>query len=244
MGYLHVSRRSVLAGGLGTVGLAVLPGTARAAVTESRTSAPRDSAAVRLVLPGPSGPAPVGTTTLHLVDTSRRDPWRPDTGPRHLMVNLTYPAGATAGHGLAPWLAPGASAAFMTRNGIPEGLAELPTTHSVSDAPLARWARRLPVVVYSPGLASDRAFNTVTVEELASYGYLVATVDHPYDSGEVEFPDGRVVGTLPEVEDAREQGVAIRAADAGPCRTVCAARSTSTASARSATRAEQPRRAR
>ena len=33
------------------------------------------------------------------------------------------------------------------------------------------------------------------VQDLASRGYVVVTIDHPYDSSEVEFPGGRVVGS-------------------------------------------------
>ncbi|MEO3819023.1 hypothetical protein [Plantactinospora sp. B24E8] len=38
-------------------------------------------------LPAPTGPYPVGTTELHLVDHDRADPWVADR-PRELMISL------------------------------------------------------------------------------------------------------------------------------------------------------------
>src|SRR5262245_51566047 len=51
---------------------------------------------------------------------------------------------------------------------------------------------RLPVILYSHGAHDHRAGNTVVVQELASHGYAVVTVDHTGDAF-VEFPDGRVL---------------------------------------------------
>jgi len=54
---------------------------------------------------------------------------------------------------------------------------------------------RLPVVVFSHEAHDQRADTTIVVQELASHGYLVVTVDHTYDAF-VEFPDGRRLAPL------------------------------------------------
>jgi hypothetical protein len=43
-------------------------------------------------LPEPTGPCPVGTTSLVLTDGSRPDPWAAGVNVRELMVSLWYPA--------------------------------------------------------------------------------------------------------------------------------------------------------
>ena len=43
-------------------------------------------------LPAPTGPGPVGTTSLWLKDASRPDPWATGVNARELMVSLWYPA--------------------------------------------------------------------------------------------------------------------------------------------------------
>ena len=43
-------------------------------------------------LPEPTGPCPVATTSVHLSDVSRPDPWAAGVNARELMVSLWYPA--------------------------------------------------------------------------------------------------------------------------------------------------------
>jgi pimeloyl-ACP methyl ester carboxylesterase len=69
---------------------------------------------------------------------------------------------------------------------------DFPTTHARQRAPVNRSARPYPAVLFSPGHGSGREAGTTLVEDLASYGYVVVTMSHTYEAGEVEFPGGRV----------------------------------------------------
>jgi predicted dienelactone hydrolase len=56
------------------------------------------------------------------------------------------------------------------------------------------------VVLFSPDLEDPRTLDTTSVQDLASRGYVVVTIDHPYEAFEVEFPGGRVVHSqLPQL---------------------------------------------
>jgi hypothetical protein len=66
-------------------------------------------------------------------------------------------------------------------------------TGAYQGAPLARHSRPLPVVLYSPGGGEPRTWQTTLVQDLASRGYIVVTIDHTYEASEVEFPGGRVI---------------------------------------------------
>lgn len=55
------------------------------------------------------------------------------------------------------------------------------------------------VIIFSPGLGASRRVYTALVEDLASHGFIVINIDHPYDADIVEFPDGSVVlSAVPE----------------------------------------------
>ncbi|MFI7420246.1 alpha/beta hydrolase family protein [Nonomuraea sp. NPDC049684] len=149
---------------------------------------------VTVTLPQPTGPREIGTVTLHLRDGSRADPWIKAHDRRELMVSLWYPTRRPDGHPAAPWLPPRAAEAFYRGNGLSPAAVGLPLTHGREGARVA--GRGLPVVLFSPGNGADRSMNTTTVEELASWGYMVVTIDHPGDAGEVEFPDGTVTGRV------------------------------------------------
>ncbi|GLW98982.1 lipase [Microtetraspora sp. NBRC 16547] len=167
-------------------------GPAGPATSKTTGSAGPATSPVRLVLPAPTGPHRIGTVALHLVDGSRRDPWVPTVGKRELMVSLWYPARKADHHPLAPWMPASAAESYLRDIGVPPGRLLLGTTHGRQGAPLDGRLGRLPVVLYSPGANASRSYGTGVVEELASRGYLVVTIDHTYDAAVVEFPGGRV----------------------------------------------------
>lgn len=176
--------RAALTAGIGT---AVPLGVASHA-----WAAPTASGLARLTLPPPTGPHPVGTVPLHLVDTSRPDPVAGPGRHRELMASVWYPARGAVDLPRAPWMTEGAWQAFVTDAGFPLDPALGPLTAGHVGAPVHRTGHRLPVIVYSHGSGSHRGDHTVMVQELASHGYVVVTVDHTYDTF-TEFPDGRVV---------------------------------------------------
>ncbi|MGW7002339.1 alpha/beta hydrolase family protein [Streptomyces sp. NPDC054933] len=179
------------------------------ATTHGRT----DAAPVQLNLPAPTGRYSVGTVSLHLVDTSRTDPYVPGDNPRELMVSVWYPAAATAGHAQAPWMPSVSGANFLASRGLSAQQVSLPETAGHVLAPVDTELGKLPVLLYSTGLHSDRAMGTALVEDLASRGYIVIAVDHTHDASEVQFPGGRLeVDTMPSNAHSAHT-VAVRAAD-------------------------------
>lgn len=225
-----LNRRQALVTGLtasALLAMGAVPSPAAAAGPARRSSLPRAG------LPRPTGPFAVGTAALQLVDRSRTEPWVPGTSAhRELMVSLWYPARPGAAGRTVPQMTPGAAAHF----GSAEGAAALnlrmvpgsvdwgaTLTHAHRDTPVDHRAGRLPVLLYSPGLADPRTWNTALVEDLASRGYAVVTIDHTHEATEVEFPDGRLAtmrffdGTPPTDPEAisalLEKVVAVRVAD-------------------------------
>ncbi|ROR37674.1 alpha/beta hydrolase family protein [Kitasatospora cineracea] len=181
------TRRRLLAATLAAgVGAAVPISAARQA-----WAAPAAPGPSQLTLPRPTGPHPVGTVALHLVDTSRPDPVAGPGHHRELMASVWYPARKTDGLPRAPWMTRGALRAFLADVGFPLDPALGPLTAAHVGAPVHRTGRRLPVLVYSHGAGSHRGDHTIMVQELASHGYAVVTVDHTYDAFS-EFPDGRL----------------------------------------------------
>lgn len=194
------SRRRVLAAGAAVpVGAALLPLMPDAAEAAVRP--------LRLMLPSPGGPHRIGTTTLHLVDWSRRDPYVPTQPFRELMVNLTYPARDTAGRPRAGWLTPAwaADTAAVLGNWLPPGTGAgtvdwaATRAHAHVDAPVDGYAR--PVVIFTVGHFVGYSLYRSAIEDLASRGYVVVTFDPTYETP-VEFPNGRLVppnhGNIPD----------------------------------------------
>lgn len=153
--------------------------------------------------PEPSGRFPVGTQVMEW-STSSVGADR-DDGGRVLVTQLWYPAEPSASDApRMPYLgrteaeSHTVSRALADYAGLPGFLLDgLPRarSHAVSGAPVSRTGGRFPVVLFSPGLGGVRTQNTAWAEELASHGYVVAGVDHPYDSAAVVLEDGRTLRT-------------------------------------------------
>jgi dienelactone hydrolase len=104
-------------------------------------------------------------------------------------------------------MTPAESELQLTRRGITgvaPDLLSTTRTNAVSDATPAGPQRTLPLVVLSPGFTNPRAALTALAEDLASHGYVVAGIDHTYESFATAFPDGRVTTCL--ARGARRSG--------------------------------------
>jgi dienelactone hydrolase len=204
----RLTRRSVLGAGALSALVAIDSSAARAANGAPPTA---------FHLPPPSGHFDVGTKALHLVDHARLDPFATTPQPREVMAQAWYPARSVHGAPRARYLPPAAAAIFEADGGFPAGLIANMRLDAHRDASPHPEPHGFPVVVFSPGLGLTGSSATTVVTDLASHGYVVVTLDHPYDSLVVEFPDGRLVlRSIPEDGDpsAKARYVATRAADA------------------------------
>src|SRR5271169_6415251 len=121
-------------------------------------------------LPEPTGPCPVGTTSLWLIDVSRPDPWAAGVNERELMVSLWYPATPSDGR-RARYMTPAESELQLTSRGItgvPPDVLSTVRTNAVIDATPTGRQRALPLVVLSPGFTNSRSTLTALAEDLAS----------------------------------------------------------------------------
>ncbi|MGW7054462.1 alpha/beta hydrolase family protein [Streptomyces sp. NPDC054887] len=174
--------------------LAVL-GTGVASAVPATPGAPAaEDARVRLELPAPTGAFAVGRDTLHLVDKSRPDPWVPESGARELMVSVYYPARPGSGR-TAPYMTRGEAQAFIDDRELTDEVSArtLSGTRTHARTAAAPVRGKFPLVVLSPGFTVNRSTLTLLAEELASQGYVVAAVDHAYESVGTAFPGGRLL---------------------------------------------------
>ncbi|MEU5188678.1 esterase [Streptomyces klenkii] len=230
----RLRRRAVAAAGaLALTGVlsALAPAPDARAAGGPAAPAATDAASARTALPAPTGPYAVGTVTRLLVDTARKDPWKPEQGDRRVAISLFYPADREAGPRTAPHMDAASAAHFGSARGagsfnyrVRPGAADWAgtRTHARVAAPVAHGSRALPVVLYSAGLGDPRTWNTGLVEELASRGYVVVTIDHTYDSSEVRLAGGKLAESVlpslagapaPEVDATLRKAVQARVDD-------------------------------
>ena len=154
--------------------------------------------------PTPTGKYAVGTTVIEWTEPDRPETWTADPDDvRALQAQIWYPAEASQDDveraqymGRSEAEADAVADALANYLGFPRFVLDssvMARTHAVPDAPIAAGTERFPVVLFTPGMGVGRTTNTAWAEELASHGYVVAALDHPYDSAVVVFADGRTV---------------------------------------------------
>jgi hypothetical protein len=155
----------------------------------------------------------VGKTTAHWTDESRVEPLPPNPEPRELMVDIWYPA-EPSNAATASYLDTAAYERAMGADGFQNFFREASVTltrgvktHASASAPYARSAGQSPVLIFSPGGGMVREVYAAQFEDLASHGYVIAAISHPYDAIVTLFPDGRQIAysdkrwpTTPSVE--------------------------------------------
>src|SRR5256885_246404 len=112
IGRQRVTRRGVLGAAL-AAGVSLPIGLARPGWAAAASRGP-----VQLTLPPSTGPYPVGTVSLHLVDRSRPDPVAGPGHYRELMASLWYPARDVGRYPPARWLPAAPMRALLTFAGF------------------------------------------------------------------------------------------------------------------------------
>jgi dienelactone hydrolase len=159
---------------------------------------------------------PVGTTRWVVVDPSRQETFAPGK-PRAVEVVAWYPraesASATGARDTAPYMRNGMeevlSFARLAKLGDAyNGLANV-QTHSVIDAPPASAPPRFPVIVFSHGYTGLPSSHTGLMEDLASHGWAVLHIVHPYEATGSKLADGTVVTFTDENNAMRPEIMAV-----------------------------------
>lgn len=149
--------------------------------------------------PAPSGTHGVGIADLHLVDPTREETMTDDPDDRReLMVRVWYPARIPDGAKPEPFLREVEPLHHILARGMPYlpapmlGHLKRILSHGYLEAPLADGRERFPVLVFSHGNSFYASQNGLLMEHLASHGYVVFSIEHPYQAAWVKFPDGRI----------------------------------------------------
>ena len=147
--------------------------------------------------PEPLGPHDVGFMQFAVTDASRVAPHAPQPiAQRDIVVTAWYPASSVSGLARRRYMderdvsnAGHASLNILQIAAQDQApLAQLETA-AYENAPIA--AGPFPLIAYCHGLTAFAQMNSVLMEHLASNGYIVLSVAHPYESGTHFHPDGR-----------------------------------------------------
>ncbi len=167
-------------------------------------------------LPPVTGQYAVGTVTAHLIDESRDETYTSISNDhRELVVQFFYPAGLQDGDQPAKAFPNGEhlvqaykSKGFSFPEAFWHGI-ENTYGNAIAEAPAVE-SQIFPLLIYSHGHIGFKTENVYLLEELASHGYIVVAVDHPFDAILVRYPDERIVS---DISTSASTDYSIRALD-------------------------------
>jgi predicted dienelactone hydrolase len=148
----------------------------------------------------------VGLIEFDLIDVTRTAPLAPEPTPqRRLKVMAWYPASAADGYPVRHYFEPREAepavqsvlSLFQAPAAVYPRLAALETCSHVA-APALPGAH--PLLVFCHGLMSYPHQSMTLMEHLASHGYVVASIGHPFESGSHFLTDGTLLALSPSIE--------------------------------------------
>ncbi len=152
---------------------------------------------LQLELPTPNGPYAVGRTILRWVDASRREVMTDAPNDfREVIALVWYPAERGTGMkaGYIPDFSTMSSALIQSGELQAWEVAGLKWIRSESalDAKPDRVQTPFPVVLFSPGNGTNIELYSALAAEIASHGYIVVGLNHPYDVPAVQLTSGEI----------------------------------------------------
>lgn len=161
-----------------------------------------------------TGQYAVGRIEMLWTDESREETYTAEVDPRVVTVWVWYPASVSSDAQPAPYLSTGMSELFLQQYGVSSDNVAI---HSLASPRVQASESGYPVVIFSHGNGMNGAFYASILEEIASHGYIVFSIDHTYNALLTILPDGRVVSSAetPAAGDQSDDDLAVRVADVG-----------------------------
>ena len=183
-----------------------------------------------IVLPRGTGPYSTSLVNEEWVDSTRVDPFN-TSHVRRIMVSKFDPVPSSNCRFEKVTYMPPVTAALedeiLAAYDYPKGILkqfvlEVCKEEDVTGTKERSEERQWPLALFSLGLNTTRIFSNHFAQEIASHGFTVITMDHPYDTDIVEFPNGDVVfggrvvppANLTEPSPSLDYGLEVRAQDA------------------------------
>jgi dienelactone hydrolase len=152
-------------------------------------------------LPKPTGPYNIGLAHYFFKNEARNDAFADNSKTkRAIALNLWYPTLQTKGKKTSylgtkmPYI----KKIYAEKTNLPYFISSILLknlkTHAFKNGEVSNAQASYPVILFSHGLFGEPTeFYSALCENLASHGFIVVGIDHPYFNLITQYPDGRVV---------------------------------------------------
>lgn len=156
--------------------------------------------------PSFSGEFKVGTTSYHWIDEDREESFTPEADDnRELFVRLYYPTDIKNEDNQLELLPSGFEEFYLEYSPVENKALRLSNFANKSwpisiNVPVSDKINEYPLIVFSHGYYLLPELHTFLASELASRGFIVASINHTYGSANTELSDGSTVHAVDHPE--------------------------------------------
>ena len=151
----------------------------------------------KALLPEPTGSYAVGLTQLSLTDSSRFEKYTYYSSLRRVHIDIWYPAEKPKNQKPTKFLSGFSSELIYDifkskgiRLSLLDSIKQTPS-YSYDNAMFSQAQEEFPVLIFSPGFYFGMApLYSAFMENLASQGYIVCSISHPYEQPFTRFTNG------------------------------------------------------
>lgn len=152
------------------------------------------------LLPQPSGDYSVGYQAISLTDKLRQEKYSGRKKFRRIQLDIWYPAEKPENQAYVKYLNGFSSELIYDifkskgiRLTLLDSVKQTPT-HTYNNALISVKEEQFPLIIFNPGFYFGMApLYSAFMENLASQGYIVCSISHPYEQPYVRFTDGEEV---------------------------------------------------
>jgi len=147
-------------------------------------------------LPKPIGNYRVGVKRYDFIDQSRKQvfSFEDKNAVRKIPIILYYPSDSKENKTTEPYISIEEAKVLNKKyfRLTPKNLYKV-KTHLYKDISISKKEEKYPVIIYSHGLGAYMQNNTILLSNLASLGYIVVSIGHPYEAGVLKYLNGSIV---------------------------------------------------
>lgn len=136
----------------------------------------------------------VGSVKFDFYDNSQKETLGNSSDFRRIAVRLFYPVepSSVEGKSKGPYVTPECAGAIMRSFGISKAAFKKSVAFYYENIPMIE-GMKFPLVLFSHGYSSFLESSSILCSDIASRGYIVASIGHPYEGMISEYEDGTVV---------------------------------------------------
>ncbi|KAK5625952.1 hypothetical protein RRF57_001668 [Xylaria bambusicola] len=146
-----------------------------------------------IALPPPTGKYYISVSKHTIENYNPNDPLAPNNISTEFLATIYYPTFQKPVGPPQPYLEPELAARLEPLLNYNASFLSTFTSTIQQNAPFVYDVKSAPTLLFGPGGSAPSVLNSIVISEMASHGYTVVALDHPFEQPFIRYPNGTAV---------------------------------------------------